>query len=372
MGQGAFYSERHENFNIVYDCGTEWKNRANKTFDKVIIQSFNKNETVDILFISHFDYDHVSKINILKKHVKNISTVVLPLLRDDEKIFLTNIYRILGYNISTLINNPEHYFGEETNIIYVEPNNDGESIITDNSPIQNIDDIKKSKDHKAIIKSGSKLTLKGSSNWVLIPFNYENKTRNIQLTGLLENERIDVDKLKEDSNYTLDKIINDVKLSKRNGGKIFKKVYEHLDGNINTNSMLLYSGPLQSCKDEKRCYAGYFTSHYLSFFHDFHYYLYGVACVYSGDSDFNLVNIRSVFRGFWDYVGTIQIPHHGDIKSFNIKTLKHRTYCCPISVGMQNSYGHPSSTVIAEILSEESHPVLVTENLQSMFIEIIK
>ena len=26
IGQGAFYSEKHDNFNIVYDCGTEWKN----------------------------------------------------------------------------------------------------------------------------------------------------------------------------------------------------------------------------------------------------------------------------------------------------------------------------------------------------------
>ncbi len=73
IGQGAFYSERHENFNIVYDCGTEWKNRAKKTLDRVITQSFSEDDTIDILFISHFDYDHVSKIHTLKEHVKEIN-----------------------------------------------------------------------------------------------------------------------------------------------------------------------------------------------------------------------------------------------------------------------------------------------------------
>lgn len=62
VGQGAFYSEKHENFNIVYDCGTEWKNRTNKTIDKTIKQSFSKDDEIDILFISHFDYDHEKKV----------------------------------------------------------------------------------------------------------------------------------------------------------------------------------------------------------------------------------------------------------------------------------------------------------------------
>ena len=113
IGQGAFYSERHDNINIVYDCGTEWKNRANKTYNKIINQNFKTNDVVDILFISHFDYDHVSKIKILKENVKEIRMVILPLLHDEEKILLTNIYRVLKFNILTLINNPQQFFGEK-------------------------------------------------------------------------------------------------------------------------------------------------------------------------------------------------------------------------------------------------------------------
>ena len=60
IGQGAFYSERHENLNIVYDCGN-WKNTKQAT--KIVQSAFKKDEVIDILFISHFDYDHVSSIS---------------------------------------------------------------------------------------------------------------------------------------------------------------------------------------------------------------------------------------------------------------------------------------------------------------------
>jgi hypothetical protein len=61
IGQGAFYSERNEKFNMVYDCG-EWKdsNYANK----VVKQSFGTTDTIDLLFISHF----VATTSIKLKH----------------------------------------------------------------------------------------------------------------------------------------------------------------------------------------------------------------------------------------------------------------------------------------------------------------
>ena len=37
VGQGAFYSERHENYNIVYDCGSVNVSKGKK----VVSQSFS-------------------------------------------------------------------------------------------------------------------------------------------------------------------------------------------------------------------------------------------------------------------------------------------------------------------------------------------
>ena len=63
VGQGAFYSERHENFNVVYDCGTEYPKRTDKGIKRTVETAFRKDEEIDILFISHFDFDHVGHID---------------------------------------------------------------------------------------------------------------------------------------------------------------------------------------------------------------------------------------------------------------------------------------------------------------------
>ena len=318
IGQGAFYSERHENINIVYDCGN-WKNT--KLADKVVKQSFRENEEIDILFISHFDYDHVSKISTLKKHVKKIKNVVLPLLHDNERILLSNYYRILGLNILTLINNPERYFGEETKIIYVKPSDNNESPINDNIEPQNLDTIDKSKDNgKFEIDSGFKITIARLNNWTFIPYNHNYTNNYNDLITHLEKAKFDISKLISDSNYTLDEIIKDISVSKAKGGKIFKDIYDRLNGKINQNSMFLYSGPIKKNKYHKDCFLGNMHRcfhHHL--YHHCNHHFDKVGCIYTGDGDLNIVDIKSIFKHYWENVGTIQIPHHGDIKSFNRK-----------------------------------------------------
>ena len=117
VGQGAFYSERHENHNIVYDCGSMSVNKSKK----VVSQSFSKEDVIDILFISHFDYDHVSLIEDLKTTVKEIRNVVIPLLHRNEKILLSNVFKALGeYSLASLVDNPNKFFGAETRIISVQ------------------------------------------------------------------------------------------------------------------------------------------------------------------------------------------------------------------------------------------------------------
>jgi Cft2 family RNA processing exonuclease len=73
IGQGAFYTERHESFNVVYDCGAMPLSNNSKS---IVSSAFSKNDDIDILFISHFDYDHVSAISMLVKSVSSIKTVV--------------------------------------------------------------------------------------------------------------------------------------------------------------------------------------------------------------------------------------------------------------------------------------------------------
>ena len=365
IGQGAFYSEKHNNFNIVYDCGN-WKNT--KLADKVVKQAFLKDEVIDILFISHFDYDHINKISTLKEHTR-IKKVIMPLLHNDEKILLINFYRALNFQILTLIENPQEFFGEETQIITIEASENNENPISDNIEPIDLDNLINTR-----IKSGSILRKRFDTyEWVFIPFNYEYKNRNNKLENLLSKNGFDVDKLKTDPTYTINKVI-----SKR---KKLKDIYTKVGGNINQNSMLLYSGINHLHEDcEQETFSFDYVYRYYTCDDEFHHIRWHrmkeegcrVSCIYTGDTDLNIVNIKSIYQNFWQSVGTIQIPHHGDIKSFDKSILDDRYYWCPISVGEKNTYGHPSSTLISQIISQDSCPILVTENLSSGFIEHIK
>lgn len=233
VGQGVFYSERHidDNINIVYDCGTEYNNRGNKGTKGVVSQSFSKNDVIHYLFISHFDYDHISKITLLKETVKKIKTVVLPLLHEETKLFLSEIYLALEEDdLATLVSDPTQYFDPETQIIAVEPGEDNEERLSKED-----ESVKGEKINRVRInRSGDILSLPTKEyDWVFIPHNYEYKVRSKAFVEKIQDSVVDLQKLKKDPEYATQKRIIDK----------LKRIYKEFDKNINLNSMFLYSGP---------------------------------------------------------------------------------------------------------------------------------
>ena len=362
VGQGAFYSERHEyqgsTLNIVYDCGTEYMNRRKKGIRGVVTQSFSKQDVIHILFISHFDYDHISLIELLKDTVNRIERVVIPLLYKEETIFLANVYRNLGEaRLAELVSNPEKFFGEGTHVIRVEPSSE-----TENGE----DTIRLSEFNGKVIRSGTPLSLENYGDWVFVPYNHLNEERGKDFRAKLREVGINTEQLEEDPEYFLDK----------DRCQKIKGCYKKIDGGINQNSMFLYSGP-----SEGEGVSMYFLgggirwdhNYHWSCFYDHHCYSRRrVACLYTGDGDLNKVDARAVYGKYWEFIGTIQIPHHGSLPSFKDDVLKKRCLLCPISVGKNNSYGHPSQCVISRILFHRSCPILVTEDVCSTFVEVIE
>ncbi|WP_025079212.1 hypothetical protein, partial [Prevotella fusca] len=153
-----------------------------------------------------------------------------------------------------------------------------------------------------------------------------------------------------------------------------KSIYKDFDENINLNSMFLYSGPEKETSNEiYQVYQRYFKDKFCSKQLYYKYMLYKrPACLYTGDGDLNFVDVQSVYKDYWHFIGTIQIPHHGSLSSFNENILFNRPFFCPISVGKNNSYGHPSQEVISRMLQYKSYPILVTEDVDSTFVEIIR
>ena len=370
VGQGGFYSEsfkaENNNFNVVYDCGS-----ISRGVDKVISNSFDKNEDIDILFISHFDSDHVNKINILKNSVGKIKTVIMPLLSEEDKDFLLLVYKWLGSeykNSLDILNNPKEFFGSETKIIWVREvveSRDEES----NQEIRDVAEI----EDGAEIKSGENInfSLEGRKFWIYKPYNYKNKIRHKELLKKFRENNILINDLKD-----IEYIFNHI--------KEIRKCYKEVEGSINQNSLVLYSNLIEY-KDSTACIYIYIREDYWKF-HPFWRYCFSknqfnLGCIYTGD-----VHLKTIVDDFKNKikrckyylpVNTIQVPHHGskngfDIDFFNDFSEGRRRIISPISFGLSNPYGHPSSMVIKQLTSECHLPVYVTNDKRDSFTQVFK
>ena len=225
IGQGAFYAEKHEKFTIVYDCGDLKRTKKAKS---IVQRAFQKDEIIDILFISHLDFDHVSQINTLKSSVKKIRRVILPLLSKENKTLLSVAYKAMDEKaLSRLIIDPVSFFGDSTQITYVTTEVSNNSIELDLEELSG----------RGEIYSGAILKSREVPDWVLIPYNIKFEVRSKIFKKELHKAGFDLDRLLNDQDYVENILI--YKLSKNK----LKSVYEKLDGGINENCMLLYSGP---------------------------------------------------------------------------------------------------------------------------------
>lgn len=353
VGQGAFYTERHifnrTEFTVVYDCGST--TLKGQKLEKKIKSTFPENHSIDILFISHFHADHINGIKILAKHCR-IKKVVLPLIDDQAKILL-KVTNLLDNNFSDtgLIDNPEGFFGGNTPIIRIEPteinpNTDGIGLNdpTDISEIVN----------SSTNASGTVFTPLAGVDWLFIPFNYKHDERKKQFENALKIYDL-----------TLDDIDSITKIKKNKADII--KAYKSVKGDLNTNSMILYSGK----KSDDYVYC---------FNHFYHFYFYRHShldlqsgCLYMGDIDLNQPNIvtdiNAKLKQILKFIGTLQVPHHGSIHNFTSKILHPSIYCTIFSFGTSNAYGHPSDRVISDIVANNIYPHFVTEDQTSIVIQ---
>lgn len=364
VGQGAFYSERNNDFNIVYDCGTN-----SYATTKSVVELAFQNEKIDTLFISHFDFDHISMIPVLVDSVESIRLVVIPLLDNQQRNLLINFMHNLSDELKQLITNPKAFFGSNTTVIEVRPasgfNEDNNQEPRDideliDSAESNSGTIKIDSGTPLIIGNRSNLKSRNSVEWVLVPYNYEDKIRQAVLLDKLEKEGFDLDRLKNDPSYVLDS------LNDHSTWTVLKSIYNQLKGKINQNSMLLYSGP-SFIKDKKEfCFCDCIPID--PFYHHMlcHTCIHKSGCIYTGDCDFNNFKLKDVYPSYVEYVGIIQVPHHGAVKNFDLKAFEgFEKVICPISHGTKNK--HPDAEVVKELIINGFKVVSVNEKEDSKF-----
>ena len=346
VGQGAFYSEEFSNsekgciFRAVYDCGSlkycglqrnsDGPTLKRKVIEERVERAFLDGYGIDVLFISHLDDDHVNLISCLKPFKNHqIRRVILPLLSAEERYMLTGYLLSrsrrgrISDALNNIINSPEDYFGNDTNVTFVRPA-DGERSLMGNEVDDEgvgVEDLQKEVLSLTKISIGKNLSGNGRMlRWVLIPYNHKPERYSVlkdTLKNVFGNE-FQIANLKDP-----DFVVKNL--------KSLRCCYKALPEGINRNSMALYSGPLDdTCLSSigevvgcdiwgRYCPCDQFAEYWLdrvlrheqsSVFHG------SPGCLYTGDVSLDDADLTRVFGRYVKNIGIVQLPHHGSFDSF--------------------------------------------------------
>lgn len=381
VGQGAFYTEQFEIHTVVYDCGSSSEAAGKATNRSLLIQreiqnTFRGNSVIDKVFISHLHFDHVNGLKDLFEHCQVIQ-VYLPYLTPSQKAI-----HLLDLSVSanktqsqftrSIIEDPYaiNKLGRETEdsrpteVILVMPD--------DPDVYQSSENDSEQKDKK-FIRSGTPIENTTQTDWVYVPFNINFNDREKQLLDALKKQDIEIDKhgnilvsaqtrqislfdSTQDSTYnkqiySFNEICDDKNLLNR-----IREAFASVDGDLNTNSMVVYSGP-SKC-DRSTGMKSNVWDKSLS------------GCLYLGDFDAssneNWTKMREVYRNYWNLIHICQVPHHGSSKSYNhhlVSDLAASHYV--VSAGYNNQYRHPHALVVTDIIRSRKNIHVVTEQVGS-------
>ena len=111
VGQGFFHTaeldaEDGRKLRYVYDCGAmqKYARQRDERIDEHL-KSVGSNEVLDVLFISHIHFDHISGLERLldKENGVKVDTIVMPLINVEDRLFA---YARAANEEPTTINDP--------------------------------------------------------------------------------------------------------------------------------------------------------------------------------------------------------------------------------------------------------------------------
>ena len=366
IGQGAFYTEKFEydgqQCNVVFDCGgtssvieERVKYYCDSLSKGLSCNGKDKKPTIDAVFISHFDNDHVNGLKTLLNKAE-VKCIFLPLLNDDEVYALSLSFveklkerPLYGKLIKSAVNGTP--LRDHINVVRIDKYNGG---ISDEQPYLLYDGQNEHTDSRIEIPSGTSIKLKNSTPWIFKTFNFGNAKgqREEQLKKALEKENITsltdlVDKW-QDTQYQ----------------ENIRKCYESVSGSMNTNSMVTYSGlgkndfTVTNCMTSKSCYwrncsdINSFAPH-------------KAGCMYFGDYEAKgkckWKQYEDSFGYLIDLLHVQQVPHHGSRHNYNVKLNKPKKKMNFISAGIGNKYHHPHKRTLRKINKAKAPRIWINE-----------
>ena len=365
-GHGAFFTERiqqeeKEDIIVVYDCGTTDKNEK-ELLEKEINEFFSNGDTIDILFISHFDSDHVNGIGLLKPYITNKTKMVMPF--SYEYFYLPKSAPTLQF-MSMVMGIISDVPVIECWVRYAEILGPEKS--DSSSPILDETDMK-----GGFLESGLRIgcgldrSPQRRYKWIYVPFNlYDDR----DIRERYENEVKDkINKDPQDIKATdLDeKVIENLRKIYKNLGPYKTKVVKdstrkaNESRNINFNSLIVLSKATHyNCECDCKFLFRYLSCKNLRYCDG--------SCLYTGDSNLKKAENVTMLMETLDYytempVCLFQIPHHGSGYNYGKKLL--RSYDlftnCFVNCGARDFNKKSFSTLISDVKNSGRNLIMVS------------
>lgn len=401
-GQGAFYSgiisTRSGHFTFVYDCGTKSKSEYLKVeIDKWHVEIVSlKDNTLDLLVLSHLDDDHVNHVKYLLNKLKKCKIVVLPYLTNIERLYL---YFGLDKNNDDgggidndyirFIESPAQYLssfekiekiifirgGGESyndNILISQPPESGreDNLYVNDRSFKDLDENNFPDEIRSEIAE-----IKAEYNKV--SFCYDNEK--IYVSAFWEfyfyNQKNPIANLKAFRNYVArtlriqlatagitDELLKDI-LSKEDKIKGLRTEFKKRFGDMNSPGLVVMHQPVNRYEGMIKIKGKW--DHCYPHFPD------ESSCLtlLNGDIDLKTIGYPNYINERLQYVKVFQVPHHGSDKSWDVSkitNLNRRWVNMIINFGWGNTHGHPGVIVKRDIrwMGRQSYDVTQLKKFQ--------
>jgi hypothetical protein len=366
VGQGGLHCGEltlgHKPLRWVYDCGS---NQADAL--KREISSIAEGDEIDLLFLSHFDSDHVNGVDLLLSQVK-VHEVVLPYLNEETLVAIIARDAARGALTGVLVeavSDLAGWFGSRgvETVTFVDSSDEGEgdgpdvpealdrggdgdcstkwtgdteSVLEFSSVTEVGEGVARM---RRVTQNGTLLVITpgGHLNWVLIPYVHKPSAALMKAFN---------DALVAEFGNGMHKKIIAQSAKDPEVRKKLRNCYDELWVDHNLISMSLYSGPISQERldiDIRICTRR-------PYWHMHHEWPGCGGWMLTGDAHLNGLRRRQRFLKFYSrFIGLINmlmLPHHGSIHNHSDELL----HALPeLRVGFAaagpNSYGHPHNEV---------------------------
>jgi len=334
VGQGAFFTEQFLDdnqdtllYNVVYDCGSK-SSGIRKQMERNIRNILHDKKKIDVLFLSHFDDDHVNYVMYLKLNGHLDGTrLFIPMLEAEEWLEIEPYYN--NYHLILSLN--EQRLGG-TKVIKVKFE-DGERRASEEPEEVTIEEISRDSISSGTILKPIIPTV--GPIWRYTPFNVRFNSLINEFKAQLSQNGLDYGQLST-RDYVLQHMSE------------LKKIYQGLGKKptggtaINLNSLLVMSYPVDpgQCKvygNRTTCSMYFYewfrwneriTKYFLTMNN-----LYAGSCLYTGDTSANDPVVWSKIEDMISQclkqnrrLTLMQVPHHGSKHSYDVKLIDSDKY----------------------------------------------